>query len=734
MKIVISSTNALKVAAIKEVIGKSNIDNPEFEAIAIDDDSVDNCEQPINQGTDFCCQNRDLYTREICNDEDALYFSLESGVYTTPEGIFDFCVLKVTGLSKITETYYSHGIAIDENLWKLYLRTTTRVIKEDKYHGCTTTFGDFLSVHFGVKNNNWMADPRFGGVDRKNQIMDVLHKWLIDYETEMIPDFPRPGVQFANIESITINPVFYDVLFNLLETFVKNNYDLAEIDYFAGLDARGFYFAPVLARVFGKGFLPIRKIKKVPRTSEDEIISESYTTEYSDDMFGLRIRDEYKRKKVVILDDLLATGGSLMGAIHLCEKANLIIQGCLCVYDVEGLRTAATEKLNVLDFATDSLINRNGVPNSFRQLVYPIPTITIKKIEHSLINRTSNAPRFTIPGWTYGSSDVYNNVKIMSSPKDSNLALSISKHLGVPVCKTKAGLFNNSESYVEINENVRNCHIIYVCSTRTGTINDDFMELLLFMDACNRSDVSKKTVILPYYPYSRSDKKDKPRTPIAAALMATLLKTQNIDHIISLDLHASQLQGLFGKGFHNLYIIDYMSEFLYQNYLKFYPDNEWSDHFVLVSPDAGAIKRTEAYGKKLGINYIILHKQRDYTNPGTVLKSVIVGEKDTFQGKIGIILDDMSDTMGTVCAASKVLVDFGLKEVIVGVTHGILSGPALDRINATPYIKEVIVTDSLPQEDNVSKCPKLRVLSSGELISRTVDSILTGKSVSVLFG
>lgn len=727
-KIITTSKNALKVSCIKNILENTDMKNICLEPTQVPQD-VKIVEQPMNEGTVMCCVER---INSIYKDEDNIYISLENGIFILNHLIYDVCVLivRINGKDKI---YYSFGIPIDKNLWDVY----TKTVNLQEPLGYDSTFGNFLAKNFGVEHNNWSKDPRFGDIDRRCQIMNVLEKWLIDYETEIIPDFPKPGVQFANIESVTINPTLHSILFNLLETFIKYNYDLEQIDYFAGLDARGFYFAPTLARVFGKGFLPIRKIKKVPRTKSQEIVNEGYTTEYSDDMFGLRLRPEYKNKNVIILDDLLATGGTLCGATNLCRKAGLNVLGCLCVYDIEGLRHIAFKKLSEygVDKLTSSLINVNGVPNSFVHLKYIIPKITLDRLKFNLESKDNflDIPKYTIKEWRYGPPEIYQNTMIISSSKDMKLARKISQVLNVPICATDSGLFNNSETRVEIQDNVRNSHIIYICSTRTGSVNNDIMELLMFTDACTRSGVSKKTVVLPYFPYARSDKKDKPRVPIGAALIAKLLKTQRIDNLISLDLHSSQLQGLIDKGFHNLYIIKYMCEFIHYNYLRFYQKKEWNNNFVLVSPDAGSIKRIEAYGKKLGINYIILHKQRDYSKPGTVMQSTIVGPEEMFKNKVGIIIDDMGDTFGTVCAASKILVDAGMKEVIVCVTHGVLSGPAIDRINSTPYIKEVVVTDSLFQENNLKLCPKLKVLSAYQLISRAIDGILTGQSISQLF-
>lgn len=305
------------------------------------------------------------------------------------------------------------------------------------------------------------------------------------------------------------------------------------------------------------------------------------------------------------------------------------------------------------------------------------------------------------------------------------LTKSIHRYSGLEMCDIKIGHFGNGETMVKINTNIRNRHVIIVCQMRTGIVNDDFMSMCLILDACERSDAGKITLVLPYYPYSRSDKKDHPRVPIGAANVARILKTYNIDNIISLDLHAGQLQGLFDKGFHNLYIVNYMRDIIKERYSSL--------DYVLVSPDVGSIKRIEAYAKKLEKDYIILHKQRDYNKPGTVIKSIIIGDPEKYVGKIGIVIDDIADSCGTVQKAVDELVSHGMKEIIVIVTHGVFSGRGIEVINGCNNIREVIVTNSLPQEINTEKCDKLYILDAGRLITQALLAITKGGSVSTLF-
>lgn len=306
------------------------------------------------------------------------------------------------------------------------------------------------------------------------------------------------------------------------------------------------------------------------------------------------------------------------------------------------------------------------------------------------------------------------------------LTKSISCRSNIPLCDIELSHFGNGETRVEINSNMRNQHVIIVAQMRTGSVNDDFMSLLMLLDACRRSDASKLTVVLPYYPYSRSDKKDRPRVPICAAAISHVLNQYNIDNLISLDLHAGQLQGLFDKGFHNLYMINKMCKKLVQEGVNA------QDH-ILISPDVGGIKRIESYSQKLKIGNVVLHKVRDYTKPGTVLRSIIIGDEAQYKGKIGVLIDDMCDSMGTMVSATNELVAHGIKHVVIVVTHGIFSGKAIERINNCENIHQVICTSSLPQEHNQKLCKKLDVLDCAELVSEALEAITTGESVSKLF-
>lgn len=319
------------------------------------------------------------------------------------------------------------------------------------------------------------------------------------------------------------------------------------------------------------------------------------------------------------------------------------------------------------------------------------------------------------------------NTIVIASAGSVALSTTISHILGISVLTCAVRHFNNGETRIDININLRNRHVIIVAQMRSRgqTINDDLVSTIMLLDACQRSDVAYITLVMPYYPYSRSDKKDKPRVPIGASVVATMLKPYPIRNLISLDLHAGQIQGMIDRGFHNLYFINYLSASI--------DKKDASKNIVLVSPDAGGIKRVEAYSQKMNLPYVTLHKTRDFDQPGVVMTSQLIGNSQ-YVGKIGIIIDDMADTMGTMISAVNVLISAGIKSVIILVTHGLFSSDvAIARINNCTSITDVVCSDSLPQEHNQEKCSKLRVISCAKIITDVINAIENGNSVSEIF-
>jgi ribose-phosphate pyrophosphokinase len=733
-------------------------------------------EQPINEWTSDACSTRIWYGKETqrLNDGDKI-IALENGIYMYDDQkqYYDVCCMMVYDhTTKKTDRYNSFGIQIDPDLLGLYLNPVTNsqmrpdgsvYTRDQVITGYGSTFGQYLNRKFGVDPGNWMKDPRFGNVDRLEQMKDCCDKYLIDSLTLRIPDFPKQGVVFKHMVQILTNPFFFNILNKLLKRMISDNFDINSVDFFAGLCSRGYWFAPILAMIFGKGFIPITKASKVPNSASTK--RKKYNTEYSADEFALEESVNFLpvggvKRTCLIVDDLLATGDSIaVGALNVLTENGVNVLGAVTVHDVPELRAIASEKLKKHNLKCIVLVNENGLPNDFAPLKYKIPECLIKRIESDdSLDQYERKYTLTDEQWVNenktetetekieaeaetepGAEPFQQHVRFIYTEKERSLAEKIfeSLKLSLPLEKLRAGIttgkFSNGETRVQIESSVRNMHVIIISQIRTGFVNDDVMELLLTLDACVRSGTSKITVILPYYPYSRSDKKDHPRCPIAAALIAKLLSSSHIDNLVSLDLHAGQIQGFIERGFHNLYMKNNICDHMFNDYLKFYNQSEWNRRFILIAPDAGSARAVKGYSKILGINNVILDKQRDYSKPGTVIGSRIIGSPDDLKDKIGFIIDDMADTFGTLCSAAKTLVEYGIKYVIVFVTHGVLSGPAIENINTTPHIKEVVVTDTLPQEQNLINCPKLRVISCAELIARSVDGILTGRSVSRLF-
>jgi len=324
-------------------------------------------------------------------------------------------------------------------------------------------------------------------------------------------------------------------------------------------------------------------------------------------------------------------------------------------------------------------------------------------------------------------------VKLIAGRSNLPLAEGISKTLGIPLVKRTIESFPNTEIRVEINEDIRSNAIFIIqtggCS-KTESINDYFVETLLLVDACKRSGARKINVILATYPYARSDKKDKPRVPIAGALVSRILKTSGCDRIITMDLHSGQIQGFTTLPFDNLYAINLHIDNLRNTLFKGLSQDEINEKYVIVSLDVGGAKRVKEYAKRLGMTYALMDKQRDYSKPGTVLKSVLVGN---IKGKVALCIDDMCDTCGTMVSGINDLEKHGASKAIVLVTHGIFSGPAFKRIRECDFIEKICVIDTLDQTDNTAKSDKIEVISSSALFSSVIRKVVEGGSISKLF-
>jgi len=311
-----------------------------------------------------------------------------------------------------------------------------------------------------------------------------------------------------------------------------------------------------------------------------------------------------------------------------------------------------------------------------------------------------------------------NKIKVFCGNSNPILAGKICASLGVPLGAAKVKNFSDGEIIVEIGENVRGRDVYVVQSTCFPT-NNNLMELLIMMDALKRASAAKITAVIPYYGYARQDRKVAPRTPITSKLVADLLTVAGADRVVTVDLHAGQIQGFFNIPVDNLYAAPVILDYLRRN---FNPDDS-----VMVSPDAGGTERARAYAKRLGCTLAIIDKRRPSPNISEVMH--LIGD---VKGKVAIIIDDMVDTAGTLTLAAKALKDHGAKAIFACATHAVLSGPAIDRINASD-IEEVVITDTIPLGDKAGLTNKVKVLPVAELLAEAIKRIHRDESVSSLF-
>lgn len=328
------------------------------------------------------------------------------------------------------------------------------------------------------------------------------------------------------------------------------------------------------------------------------------------------------------------------------------------------------------------------------------------------------------------------NVRLIVGNSNKELGCLIAKKLNISATKVYIQKHANSEIKIQIQESIRKKDIYIVASGSSNdqdSVNDALMELLLIIDACRLSSANSIAILLPCFPYARADKKIDGRTSIAGALVARLLKAAGAIRIVSIDLHAYQIQGFTDLPFDNLEAINLFAAFIMERYFHNLTKKERNDKYILVSPDGGGVKRVEKYAKILEMNFVIMHKQRDYTKESFVLNSILIGAVDNVIGKTAIIIDDIIDTMGTMISAANELHEKGIKDVIILATHGILSGPAIERINQSDIVTSVVVTNTLPQTSNQAKCSKLQVVDTSYLFSEVILRLENGGSVSDLF-
>jgi ribose-phosphate pyrophosphokinase len=306
---------------------------------------------------------------------------------------------------------------------------------------------------------------------------------------------------------------------------------------------------------------------------------------------------------------------------------------------------------------------------------------------------------------------------LLTGNANPELAEKISKHLGKKLTGMEVFKFSNDNTFVRILENIRRREVCIIQPT-CYPVNDNVMELLIMMDACVRASAKSITAVVPYFAYARSDKKDQPRVPITAKLVADLIGTAGADRIITMDLHSEQIQGFFQIPVDHLYAAPVLIKYIESLDLK---------DFVVVAPDVGSAKRTRGVAKRVSANLAIVDKRRTGNDDTSEILTIIGDVKNMHC----IILDDLVDTGGTLVRAAEMMKEKGAREVYAVATHPVLSGPAIERLEKS-VIKELIVTDTipLPKEKQIDK---IRVLSISELLADAISRIFRGESVSSLF-
>ncbi|MFB3883946.1 MAG: ribose-phosphate pyrophosphokinase [Thermodesulfobacteriota bacterium] len=307
-------------------------------------------------------------------------------------------------------------------------------------------------------------------------------------------------------------------------------------------------------------------------------------------------------------------------------------------------------------------------------------------------------------------------LRIFTGNSNIDLVRKISENLNVPIGKSMVKNFSDGEINVEIDESVRGMDV-FVIQSICAPVNNNLMELLILIDALKRASARRITAVLPYYGYARQDRKVSPRAPISAKLVADLITTAGASRVLTVDLHAGQIQGFFNIPVDHLFAAPVLLDYLKQV----------KNDVVIVSPDAGGVERARAYAKRLGASLAIIDKRRESPNVSQVMN--IIGDVD---GMVAVLVDDMVDTGGTLVRGAYALMEKGAKGVFACCTHPVLSGQAVKLLMESP-IKEMVVTDTIPLREEAKTCPKIRVFSTSGLLAEAIRRIYEDESVSSLF-
>ncbi len=310
-----------------------------------------------------------------------------------------------------------------------------------------------------------------------------------------------------------------------------------------------------------------------------------------------------------------------------------------------------------------------------------------------------------------------NSIEILAGNSNRPLAEEVARELKLPLSNAEVGKFSDGEISISLPQTVRGRDVFIIQSTSIP-VNDNLMELLIMIDACRRASAGRITAVMPYFGYARQDRKARPRDPITAKLVADILTSAGADRVLTMDLHAAQIQGFFDIPVDHLYGAPLLARY-YKNKM----DEDW----VVVSPDVGSVARARNFASRVNASLAIVDKRRPKANAIEVMN--VIGD---VKGKTCLMVDDMIDTAGTICQGAEALVKNGAKEVYACCTHGVLSGPAMERLIASP-IKEIAVLNTIDLPESVRNNPKIKVISTAKLIARAIATVYAESSLSAIY-
>ena len=310
-----------------------------------------------------------------------------------------------------------------------------------------------------------------------------------------------------------------------------------------------------------------------------------------------------------------------------------------------------------------------------------------------------------------------NTIEIIAGNSNRALAEAVAKELNLPLSEAEVGKFSDGEISITLPQTVRGKDVFIIQST-SSPVNDNLMELLIMIDACKRASAGRITAVIPYFGYARQDRKARPRDPITAKLVADILAAAGADRVMTMDLHAAQIQGFFDIPVDHLYGAPLLAK-----YYKKKMDEDW----VVVSPDVGSVGRARNFASRVNASIAIVDKRRPKANAIEIMN--VIGD---VEGKTCLMVDDMIDTAGTICQGAEALVKNGAKEVYACCTHGVLSGPAMERLTKSP-IKEVLVLDTINLSEEVKSNPKIKVISVSKALAKAIAAVYNDSSLSAIY-